>query len=537
MSKHADVGAPTRGHVPEGDVSSSTLPSELGLNARAPQGNPVTPNKDINTLGSQIIREIVIPELTTEVNENKNFAHLRQVYNSLILATWYKKKIKGSILSQVYCDKNKVAGVNIDDPQEKQRIYERYLQAFKKGVYNYIKEEQDSVTQEIIPRKYFSGGVNVTDLAMNVLQVTSKTGYSQLSHHGDLAIVTSQIDFAMLNDDEDFVDPEKFSTSLPFEKKEYPGITDFNPYRNNGTLIAVDSDGEHQARSLDDGASGSNYVRHFESGPYKGKVFRINRSLRLRNKLVRNVLAGFAIAKELGIGPKVDGFTFLMDGRFTVVDDFEPGTALSKISEEEFGNPLETNQQKWSPYQKALVEFMNILINADVFVYDFFKEDNMRFTERQDGNRGVILIDPEDAIKSQDMKGRRLIEYYETAVRTNWEGIAKDFLLNVYFFQRLAENRGNPINKGDEAQRTNKDNAQLIKRPEIKGGIDLTPANMNLQTKNNSGSIKFNLNPAMLQQLQNAPGFVPVIINVQPLKSLTEFLGLSQGPEDRLNQG
>src|SRR5208283_3955387 len=137
---------------------------------------------------------------TTEVNENKNFAHLRQVYNSLILATWYKKKIKGSVLSQVYSDKNKVAGVNIDDPQEKQRIYERYLQAFKKGVYNYIKEEQDSVTQEIIPRKYFSGGMNVTDLAMNVLQVTSKMGYSQLSHHGDLAIVTSQMDPAMLDD-------------------------------------------------------------------------------------------------------------------------------------------------------------------------------------------------------------------------------------------------------------------------------------------------------------------------------------------------
>src|SRR5208337_4154231 len=56
-------------------------------------------------------REIVIPELTKEVNEDKNFARLRQVYNSLILATWYKKKIKDSILEQVYEDKKKVAGV------------------------------------------------------------------------------------------------------------------------------------------------------------------------------------------------------------------------------------------------------------------------------------------------------------------------------------------------------------------------------------------------------------------------------------------
>ena len=42
--------------------------------------------KDTNQLGSQIVREIVIPELTTEVNENKNFARLRQVYNSLNLS-------------------------------------------------------------------------------------------------------------------------------------------------------------------------------------------------------------------------------------------------------------------------------------------------------------------------------------------------------------------------------------------------------------------------------------------------------------------
>jgi hypothetical protein len=123
--------------------------------------------KDTNQLGSQVVREIVIPELAKEVNDNKNFAQLRQVYNSLILATWYKKKIKDSILALVYVNKNKVAGVNINDPQEKQRIYERYLQAFKKGAYNYIKEANDPVTQATTPRKYFSGGMDFFgDLAM-----------------------------------------------------------------------------------------------------------------------------------------------------------------------------------------------------------------------------------------------------------------------------------------------------------------------------------------------------------------------------------
>jgi len=178
---------------------------------------------DTNSLGSQIVREVVIPELTTEINEGKNFAQLRQVYNSLILATWYKKKIKDSILAQVYADRNKVAGVGYDrslitkpstpvslrapeggeaistgttNPRkiassvaptgllprndtslersgtsDVDLIYQRYLKAFKKGVYNYIKEEQDPMTQEVIPRKYFSGGATFLELSNKAMLI------------------------------------------------------------------------------------------------------------------------------------------------------------------------------------------------------------------------------------------------------------------------------------------------------------------------------------------------------------------------------
>jgi hypothetical protein len=36
------------------------------------------------------------------------------------------------------------------------------------------------------------------------------------------------------------------------------------------------------------------------------------------------------------------------------------------------------------------------------------------------------------------------------------------------------------------------------------------------------------MDPTMLVKLQNAPGFVPVIINIRPLKNIQEFLGLNQ---------
>jgi len=183
LAKHA-IQPP---HLPEmGKLVKMTIPPPGGM----------------NTLGSQVIREIVIPELTIEVNENKNFAKLRQVFNSLILATWYKKKIKDSILAQVYADKKKIAGVNIDDPNEKLKIYGQYLKAFKKGVYNYIKEDVDPVTQGMISRKYFSGGLFLK-LQMgtgidDAMSVTHKINPKYLENNvGAFEVKT---DFAMLKE-------------------------------------------------------------------------------------------------------------------------------------------------------------------------------------------------------------------------------------------------------------------------------------------------------------------------------------------------
>lgn len=66
--------------------------------------------------------------------------------------------LKESLLGQVYVDQNKIKGVDLEDKTAKEKIYQQYLEAFKKGVYSYIKEDTDPVTQKSIPRKYFSGG-------------------------------------------------------------------------------------------------------------------------------------------------------------------------------------------------------------------------------------------------------------------------------------------------------------------------------------------------------------------------------------------
>lgn len=112
----------------------------------------------------KVMREVIIPAIEKEVNEGKNFDQLRQVYSGMLLAAWYKRALKESILTKVYGDRSKVKGID-QDPKNNQQIYDQYVAAFKKGVFSMIKEDVDKYTQEVIPRKYFSGGA-VADGAM-----------------------------------------------------------------------------------------------------------------------------------------------------------------------------------------------------------------------------------------------------------------------------------------------------------------------------------------------------------------------------------
>jgi len=142
-------------------LSKNTVVLSAAKDLKMPLDSSSTSQNDVNALGSKIVREIVIPALTKEVNEGKNFSQLRQVFYSLILATWYKQKIKDSILNKIYSDRKKTQGLVIPAKAgiQVKAIYDQYLKAFKKGVYNYIKEEPDPLTNQTIPRKYFSGGV------------------------------------------------------------------------------------------------------------------------------------------------------------------------------------------------------------------------------------------------------------------------------------------------------------------------------------------------------------------------------------------
>jgi len=130
--------------------------------------------KQLSDVSSQIVREVILPAIEKEVNEGRNFAQLRQIYQSLILATWYKQNLKKTFLGQVYVDKNKIVGVDVEDKMAKQKIYEQYVEAFKKGVYDYIKDDNDAYLNKTIKRRYVSGGFIHNPKAVEVRKISQQ---------------------------------------------------------------------------------------------------------------------------------------------------------------------------------------------------------------------------------------------------------------------------------------------------------------------------------------------------------------------------
>ncbi|MBF0595426.1 MAG: hypothetical protein HQL22_10745 [Candidatus Omnitrophica bacterium] len=148
-----------------------------------------------------VMREIVVPAIEKEVNEGKNFSAIRQVYHAAILAKWYRELIQNTLLADAYVGKNKVSGVTTDEKVLKEEIYQRYIAAYKKGVFNYIKEEV-AATGETLPRKYFSGGEQFSKIP-----ITRAKNATALGHKvGQL----SKIDFAMNRVQDSAMTPKMF---------------------------------------------------------------------------------------------------------------------------------------------------------------------------------------------------------------------------------------------------------------------------------------------------------------------------------------
>ncbi|MBI4309872.1 MAG: hypothetical protein HY591_06035 [Candidatus Omnitrophica bacterium] len=481
----------------------------------------MSPGKGINALGSQIVREIIIPALTKEINTGKNFTQLRQVYNSLILAIWYKKKIKDSILAQVYADKNKIAGVQfhrdaINGVSTPEEIYQCYLKAFKKGAYNYIKEEFDPMTRQIIPRKYFSGGM---DFAM-VVGPEGMRGLAHLLKEESNPMATVGTPDSAMKIEVEIIAMSTINNSA----SPYGGYKDFfqiwmqdlvkSP--RNGTipffLIGGYMGGGKTTMS-------KLFKQFLEDHGHAAVVVHTDRFVNNRNLLLKQIVRNPANALLYINLPWRGKYHKKQIANFNRIH-------INEQNRNKFWQQLESLkipqghevELHISPKETVTVRAGTVIIIEGVFTKNMFPLlrpiksvfininpllQRMRIIKRIMAVRGNSFLYAN--IKAR-MAGARI---WHTLLSQEIDQY--DYLINVDNNKRITMSTGNPG-----------DSAMIAFGPE--GGIDLASGRVLKVNKDGDEKVKFHIDRAMLRRLQNAPGFAPRITGMRPVTDLRRFL-------------
>jgi hypothetical protein len=131
--------------------------------------------REMNAYSSELIRSMILPKLTREVNASKRYAGLRQVYYSLILAQQLKQKqgfVSGAGGAQI--DTKDLTGLTSATAWSKESYYSAYKKSFSQGEYN--KEESVTVGSNVAIRSFFSGGAALQELGNAVTVVQADGG-------------------------------------------------------------------------------------------------------------------------------------------------------------------------------------------------------------------------------------------------------------------------------------------------------------------------------------------------------------------------
>ncbi|MBI4707798.1 MAG: hypothetical protein HY761_07745, partial [Candidatus Omnitrophica bacterium] len=155
--------------------------------------------KELNSYSTELIKELIIPKLTKEVNSSKRYSKLRQVYYSLILAQWFKSRFKQqglspSKLSQsiskgtvpALIDSKNLTNLTSKQSWSKDTYFQAYKKSFAQGEYN-LKEQVYGISGQSI-RTYMSGGLKL-DASSAIIQTesTARQGFAFLGKGSPLA--------------------------------------------------------------------------------------------------------------------------------------------------------------------------------------------------------------------------------------------------------------------------------------------------------------------------------------------------------------
>jgi|GEM_PF-6494014 len=128
--------------------------------------------KELNAYSARLIRDIMLPRLTKEINSSRRYAALRQVYYSLILAQWFKKHFSDAGTYSGRIDSKNLSGLTSPAAWSKDPYFQAYRDSFTKGEYN--KEETVTNRGRTTVRKYLSGGFAIGTTADTATRIPVK---------------------------------------------------------------------------------------------------------------------------------------------------------------------------------------------------------------------------------------------------------------------------------------------------------------------------------------------------------------------------
>ncbi|MCG8430243.1 MAG: LysM peptidoglycan-binding domain-containing protein, partial [Candidatus Omnitrophica bacterium] len=119
-----------------------------------------SPESELNTYAAGVIRDTVIPRLKQEVNVSRHFAPLRQVFYSLILSQWVKRRNRGqTMLYGVNSDSGDLSGLVAAEPWSALECYQEYRRSAMNGEYSFTIGRQSSGGRQVMSA--MTGGVDL----------------------------------------------------------------------------------------------------------------------------------------------------------------------------------------------------------------------------------------------------------------------------------------------------------------------------------------------------------------------------------------
>ena len=164
----------------------------LKLNHNNNQLIASTPQTPKELLTQQIcdytMKQTILPHIQERVNYAQEYAKLRQVYNSLILAEYYKQRYHNGLgLYPKLINQAHIQGLESTQSWNTQDFYQAYVKSAQEGEYTFSQQEYDPYLASMVKKYYFYGGVLISQLR-DVLQAKVKTSSSALKALGRVLV-------------------------------------------------------------------------------------------------------------------------------------------------------------------------------------------------------------------------------------------------------------------------------------------------------------------------------------------------------------